>query len=272
MKNPRPTKKQKIQPNLILYSVGFDPDIINKILYLIENNQEVKNKGIKDKHIIWTLLYWKQYLPITEICVTLGISPKTFLNYYSETIHTLWVVCKAIMEERYEQLVESVGFLKHPVSKVIYRAIAADSTSINIETPTDLQVQKKFYSDKNKSHVMKYHSEVSATSYRLLLLHPEGFPGSVHDLKIADKIYMVKDQSGEPQYYSNGQMIRRHDNFPILVISTTYRGNLEHLNKIILILSVLTDLQETYNDGFDYQFDKQKLKEINEKRSLFVVK
>ncbi|KAK5584392.1 hypothetical protein RB653_006003 [Dictyostelium firmibasis] len=216
MKNPRPSKKQKTQPNLILYSLGFEPDIIDKLLYLIECNDEVKNKGIKDKHIIWTLLYWKQYLPITEICVTFGISPKTFLNHYGETIHALWVVCKEIMEQRYEQLVESVGFLKHPITKVNYRAIAADSTSIDIETPTDYQIQKKFYSGKSKSHVVKFHCEVSTTSYRLLLLHPEGFPGAVHDIKIADQIYMEKDHNGEPQYYSNGRMIRRHDKFPIL--------------------------------------------------------
>ncbi|KAK5579700.1 hypothetical protein RB653_009386 [Dictyostelium firmibasis] len=326
MKNPRPSKKQKTQPNLILYSLGFEPDIIDKLLYLIECNDEVKNKGIKDKHIIWTLLYWKQYLPITEICVTFGISPKTFLNHYGETIHALWVVCKEIMEQRYEQLVESVGFLKHPITKVNYRAIAADSTSIDIETPIDYQIQKKFYSGKSKSHVVKFHCEVSTTSYRLLLLHPEGFPGAVDDIKIADQIYMEKDHNGEPQYYSNGRMIRRHDKFPILgdrayislpnfvvphkrskkkkekptpdqvvhnnfvssnrvyvenfflkinhfkVVSTTYRGNLEHLNKIVLILSVLADIQEIHNDGFDYQFEKQKLMEIKEKRTMFVVK
>ncbi|EAL67494.1 hypothetical protein DDB_G0279875 [Dictyostelium discoideum AX4] len=47
------------------------------------------------------------------------------------------------MEKRYDKLVESVGFLKHPISNVLYRAIAAESTSIDIETPTDYQIQKK---------------------------------------------------------------------------------------------------------------------------------
>ncbi|EAL61235.1 hypothetical protein DDB_G0271746 [Dictyostelium discoideum AX4] len=47
------------------------------------------------------------------------------------------------MEKRYDKLVESVGFLKHPISNVLYRAIAAESTSIVIETPTDYQIQKK---------------------------------------------------------------------------------------------------------------------------------
>ncbi|KAM9983812.1 hypothetical protein ACTFIY_000525 [Dictyostelium cf. discoideum] len=327
MKSNRPTKKQKTQPNLILYSLGFEPDIIDKLLYLIDGNEKVKNKGIKDKHIIWALLYWKQYIPITEICVTFGISPKTFLNHYCETIDSLWIVCKEIMEKRYDELVQSIGYLKHPISKVHYRAIAADSTSIDIETPTDYQIQKKYYSGKSKSHVVKFHCEVSTTSYRLLLLFPEGFPGSVHDLKIADQIYTIKDQNGEPQYYNNGQIIRKHDSFPILgdrayislpnfvvphkrskkskkekltleqtihnnfvssnrvyvenfflkinhfkVISTTYRGNLEHLNKIVLILCVLADLQETFNDGFDIQFDKHKLKDIKEKRTMLVVK
>ncbi|KAM9986574.1 hypothetical protein ACTFIY_010981 [Dictyostelium cf. discoideum] len=220
MKSNRPTKKQKTQPNLILYSLGFEPDIIDKLLYLIDGTEKVKNKGIKDKHIIWALLYWKQYIPITEICVTFGISPKTFLNHYCETIDSLWIVCKEIMEKRYDELVQSIGYLKHPISKV----------------------------------------------------HYQGFPGSVHDLKIADQIYTIKDQNGEPQYYNNGQIIRKHDSFPILVISTTYRGNLEHLNKIVLILCVLADLQETFNDGFDIQFDKHKLKDIKEKRTMLVVK
>ncbi|KAM9944687.1 hypothetical protein ACTFIT_009402 [Dictyostelium discoideum] len=98
------------------------------------------------------------------------------------------------MEKRYDKLVESVGFLKHPISNVLYRAIAAESTSI-------------------QSHVVKFHCEVCTRSYRLLLLHPEGFPGSVHD-----QIYTIKDQNREPQYYNNGQIIRKHDSFPILVI------------------------------------------------------
>ncbi|KAM9996514.1 hypothetical protein ACTFIZ_002318 [Dictyostelium cf. discoideum] len=86
-----------------------------------------------------TLLYWKQYIPITEICI---------------------------------------GCLKHPISKVHYRAIAADSTSIDIETPTDYQIQKKYYSGKSKNHVVKFYCE---------------------------------DKNGEPQYYNNDQIIRKHD-------------------------------------------------------------
>ncbi|KAM9975699.1 hypothetical protein ACTFIW_003648 [Dictyostelium discoideum] len=216
MVNSRPTKKQKTQPSIMLYSLGLEPDIIDKLLYLINENETLKEKRTKDKHIIWALLYWKQYLPMSDICVSFGISSKTFQNHYSQTINSLWVVCKEIMEKRYDKLVESVGFLKHPISNVLYRAIAADSTSIDIETPTDYQIQKKYYSVKSKSHVVKFHCEVCTRSYRLLLLHPEGFPGSVHDLKIADQIYTIKDQNGEPQYYNNGQIIRKHDSFPIL--------------------------------------------------------
>ncbi|EAL66610.1 hypothetical protein DDB_G0281697 [Dictyostelium discoideum AX4] len=77
------------QPNLMLYSFGLEPDIIDKLLNLINENEELKEKRTKDKHIICTLLWWKQYLPINEICVTFGISPKTFQNHYSQTIRSL---------------------------------------------------------------------------------------------------------------------------------------------------------------------------------------
>ncbi|KAM9951427.1 hypothetical protein ACTFIT_002105 [Dictyostelium discoideum] len=72
-------------------------------------------------------------------------------------------------------------------------------------------------------------------------------------------------QNREPQYYNNGQIIRKHDSFPIL-------GNLDHLNKIVLILCMLGDLQETYNDGFGIEFDQDKLKEIKEKEQFVVNK
>ncbi|EAL61222.1 hypothetical protein DDB_G0292486 [Dictyostelium discoideum AX4] len=40
------------QPNLMLYSFGLEPDIIDKLLNLINENEELKEKRIKDKHII----------------------------------------------------------------------------------------------------------------------------------------------------------------------------------------------------------------------------
>ncbi|KAM9944671.1 hypothetical protein ACTFIT_009386 [Dictyostelium discoideum] len=101
------------QPNLMLYSFGLEPDIIDKLLNLINENEELKEKRIKDKHII----------------------SKPFIHFE--------LYAKEIMEKRYDKLVESVGFLKHPISNVLYRAIAAESTSIVIETPTDYQIQKK---------------------------------------------------------------------------------------------------------------------------------
>ncbi|EAL66227.1 hypothetical protein DDB_G0282735 [Dictyostelium discoideum AX4] len=60
------------------------------------------------------------------------------------------------MEKRYDKLVELVGFLKHHISNVLYRAIAADSTSIDIKTPADYQIQKNIILAKAKVMWLNY--------------------------------------------------------------------------------------------------------------------
>ncbi|KAN0040457.1 hypothetical protein ACTA71_008794 [Dictyostelium dimigraforme] len=52
------------------------------------------------------------------------------------------------------------------------------------------------------------------------------------------------------------------------VLSTVYRGDLEDLSKIALIIGFVSELSEKMEDGFDIVFDLSKLSEINDKRRI----
>ncbi|KAM9989474.1 hypothetical protein ACTFIY_005531 [Dictyostelium cf. discoideum] len=278
---------------MLEHSIGIPLSTIDKIIYIVESNHSTSE--INEKHIIWSFLYWFQYLSITEICATLQISARTFSIYY-KTINVLFETFKSIMDQRYHKLVDSCSFLEHPVTKVMYRSIAADSTSIRIQTPVDYEAKGVFYISK-------------------------GYRGAINDAEIAKDIYTTKDEFDKPKTYSNGETIYTHDEYPILgdkaykglsnfivpfnrrsksdpftldeklhnnfvstnrvfiehlflklkkfkVFSTVYRGSLEDLSKIGLIICFSLELGENYGDGFDFVFEQSKLSEINSKRKI----
>ncbi|KAM9978413.1 hypothetical protein ACTFIY_012153 [Dictyostelium cf. discoideum] len=224
------------------------------------------------------------------------------------------------MDQRYHKLVDSCSFLEHPVTKVMYRSIAADSTSIRIQTPVDYEVQKGYYSGKSKTHCIKFHAECHTKSKRVFYIS-KGYRGAINDAEIAKDIYTTKDEFDKPKTYSNGETIYTHDEYPILgdkaykglsnfvvpfnrrsksdpftldeklhnnfvstnrvfiehlflklkkfkVFSTVYRGSLEDLSKIGLIICFSLELGENYGDGFDFVFEQSKLSEINSKRKI----
>ncbi|EGC36988.1 hypothetical protein DICPUDRAFT_30982 [Dictyostelium purpureum] len=119
------------------------------------------------------------------------------------------------MDKNYEEIYEEMDFLEHPLTKKNYKSIAIDSTSIQIQRPTDHNIQKLYFQSKKKIHCAKFHVEVSTKTKRLLYVS-KLYKGATNDKKIGDLEYQILDQNGIQKVDENGNLMYKHSTIPVI--------------------------------------------------------
>jgi hypothetical protein len=173
--------------------------------------------------LVVCLMYYKLYLTQEFVAVIFGIDQGTVSRIVSK-ISTL--IEDAADPELKMILQKTEELKKHRIKNFIELAdvcpdladIMTDATESPCNRPTDNDVQKKYYSGKQKTHTIK--TQLTINSNKRIVAVSETHPGSVHDKQVFDSDETIKKLPQQARHILDKGYVgvdKEHPNCNILI-------------------------------------------------------
>ncbi|KAM9987565.1 hypothetical protein ACTFIZ_000071 [Dictyostelium cf. discoideum] len=197
--------------------------------------------------------------------------------------NALFIVCEKQFKDQYNNFIVNAGILINPANGKKCAGIAADSSAIVVNTPQEYSVQNHLTSNKHGGEkCMKVHAEVDVETGRVGLISKcfggsdkayQGMPSFITPYKRSKHL---TDEQLDHNAFINQNRIKVENFFCRLkrfkVLSTSYRGSLHNLDKIVLVLAYVVDLENPNRYDTDFEFKEEILNEIQSDRKVLLQK
>ncbi|EFA77540.1 hypothetical protein PPL_12143 [Heterostelium album PN500] len=165
---------------------------------------------IQEKHLLWFLVYLRQYNSLDIHAVNFGVSVRTFKTWVDNCFVAFNIVLKNKLKEDVllnpnildNLVIKEYSFGSGDAIQTKLVNCAVDTTLLQIPKPIDGYLYKSLYCTKHKIHGYKYEAVVGLKGELLSLRGP--FPGSQHDASIYSSIGNEIDHLLSPSYWMLG--------------------------------------------------------------------
>ncbi|KAM9998475.1 hypothetical protein ACTFIY_008125 [Dictyostelium cf. discoideum] len=292
------TKKRFNNKNkqIITHNIGCEASTVDKLYYLLafwdEETKEnyIESELVRHEDII-------SYLSIEEISKTLDKSSRAVQSRLQNTLDALFIVCEKQFKDQYNNFIVNAGILTNPANGKKCAGIAADSSAIVVNTPQEYSVQNHLTSNKHGGENI-HDKTISETIYlerdqygkpivdsndKIIFKHQDypilgdkayqGMPSFITPYKRSKHL---TDEQLDHNAFINQNRIKVENFFCRLkrfkVLSTSYRGSLHNLDKIVLVLAYVVDLENPNRYDTDFEFKEEILNEIQSDRKVLLQK
>jgi len=152
-------------------------------------------QGALNEMVLACLLYYKLYLTQEFTGALFGVDQSTVSRIISR-LST--IIARAADPELENMFQRTESIKKHCIKNFVelqeacpdLADLMTDASETTCNRPKDYDIQKKFYSGKQKAHTIK--TQITINSDKRIMAVSESYPGSVHDKRIFDSDGTIK--------------------------------------------------------------------------------